>query len=124
MNAPLALLLYEKLLPGGQLVHKLQDLGYRVLPVPAVADLVPAAEREKPLVIFMDLEPRPDAACSAITALLANPSTAHIPVIAFASVPNEAAQTAARVAGAKLVVPDHALLAHLGQFLEQALALD
>lgn len=124
MNEPLALLLYEKLLPGSQLVHKLQDLGYRVLPVPATADFVPTAEREKPMVAFVDLEPRPDHAAAAISALLAHAATAHIPVIAFASARNEAAQAAGRQAGAKLVVPDHALLTHLNQFLDQALAIE
>jgi len=124
MNEPLALLLYEKLLPGSQLVHKLQDLGYRVLPVPAAADFVSTAEREKPLVAFVDMEPNPDHAAGAIAALLGHPPTSHIPVIAFASARNEAAQTAGRQAGAKLVAPDHALLAHLNQFLDQALALE
>jgi len=124
MNEPLALLLYEKLLPGSQLVHKLQDLGYRVQPVPAPEDLVSTAEREKPIVAFVDLEPRPEHAAAAIAALAGHPSTSHIPVIAFASARNEAAQTAGRNAGAKLVAPDHALLAHLNQFLEQALAIE
>lgn len=124
MNEPLALLLYEKLLPGSQLLHKLQDLGYRVQPVPAAADFVATAEREKPLVAFVDLEPRPDTASAAIAALLAHPPTAHVPVIAFAAARNEAAQAAGRQAGAKLVVPDHALLTHLNQFLDQALALE
>ena len=124
MNEPLALLLYEKLLPGSQLVHKLQDLGYRVLPVPDAADLVPTAEKERPLVAFVDLEPRPENAAAAISALLAHPATAHVPVIAFAASRNEAAQAAGRQAGAKLVVPDQALRTHLNQFLEQALALE
>jgi CheY-like chemotaxis protein len=117
-------LLYEKLLPGSQLVHKLQDLGYRVQPVPSPSDLVATAEREKPIVAFVDLEPRPEPAAAAIAALLAHPDTAHVPVIAFASPRNEAAHAAARQAGAKLVVPDHALLNHLSQFLDQALALE
>ena len=124
MTQPLALLVYEKLLPGGQLVNKLQDLGYRVLPVPDPADLAAAAEREKPLVAFIDLEPHPDKTCAAIAALRADAATSHVPVIAFASVRNEAAQEQARQAGAKLVANDQAVLAHLPQFLEQALLID
>ena len=124
MKQPLALLLYEKLLPGGQLVHRLQDLGYRVQPVPAPSDLVSTAEREKPLLAFVDLEPRYQKTCEAISALRQNAATAHIPVIAFAAPQSEEAQEAARRAGATLVVADAALLVHLGQFLDQALQVD
>ena len=124
MKQPLALLLYEKLLPGGQLVNRLQDLGYRVQPVPAPGDLVPAAERERPMLAFVDLEPRFETICEAISALRQNEVTAHIPVIAFATQQNLPAQETARNAGATLVVNDSALLLHLGQFLEQALHVD
>jgi CheY-like chemotaxis protein len=124
MTGPLALLVYEKLLPGSQLLHKLKDLGYRVLPVPDPSDLASTAEREKPLVAFVDLEPRFDQTSSAITALRGNAATSHVPVIAFASARNEVAQEKARVAGATLVVHDTTVLAHLGQFLEQALRVD
>jgi CheY-like chemotaxis protein len=124
MTQPLALLLYEKLLPGGQLVNKLQDLGYRVLPVPDPAELVTAAEREKPLVVVVDLEPHFEQTAAAIAALRAHDTTAHIPVIAFATVRNEPAQEQARQAGATVVTHDTTILAHLGQFLEQALQVD
>jgi len=124
MKQPLALLLYEKLLPGGQLVNRLQDLGYRVQPVPAPGDLVPTAEREKPLLAFVDLEPRYEKTCEAIVALRQNSATSHIPVIAFAAPQSADAQESARRAGATLVVNDAALLVHLGQFLDQALQVD
>ena len=124
MKQPLALLLYEKLLPGGQLVNRLQDLGYRVQPVPDPADLVATAEREKPLVAFVDVEPHHEKICAAILALRQNTATAHVPVIAFASVHNPAALEGARGAGATLVVNDAAVLAHLNQFLDQALQVD
>jgi CheY-like chemotaxis protein len=124
MTGPLALLVYEKLLPGSQLLHKLKDLGYRVLPVPDPADLASTAEREKPLVVFVDLEPRFDKTSGAITELRGNAATNHVPVIAFSSARNEVAQEKARVAGATLVVQDTTVLAHLGQFLEQALRVD
>jgi CheY-like chemotaxis protein len=124
MKQPLALLLYEKLLPGGQLINRLQDLGYRVQPVPAPGDLVPTAEREKPLVAFVDLEPRYEKTCEAITALRQNSATSHIPVVAFAAVQSAEAQESARRAGATLVVNDAALLVHLDQFLDQALQVD
>lgn len=124
MKQPLALLLYEKLLPGGQLVNRLQDLGYRVQPVPAPADLVPTAEREKPLVAFVDLEPRFEKTCEAIAALRRNSATSHLPIIAFTAPQSEEAQESARRAGATLVVNDAALLLHLSQFLDQALQVE
>jgi CheY-like chemotaxis protein len=124
MKQPLALLLYEKLLPGGQLVNRLQDLGYRVQPVPAPEDLQATAERELPMLAFIDLEPHFESICAAIATLRAAPKTSHLPVIAFASQPNEAAHEQARKAGATLVVNDSALLAHLTQFLDQAIQVD
>lgn len=124
MTQPLALLFYEKLLPGGQLVNRLQDKGYRVLPVPVPGDLVPTAEREKPLLAFVDLEPRFEKNCEVIAQLRQNPATAHIPVIAFASAQNAEAHELARRRGATLVVPDTVLLPHLDQFMDQALMVD
>ena len=124
MNRPLALLAYEKLFPGTQLANRLQDLGYRVMPVGNAAELSAVAEREKPLVVLVDIEPNTAQRTSAIAALRASESTAHIPVIAFASARNEAAQEQARQAGATLVVHDNSILAHLNQFLDQALLVE
>jgi CheY-like chemotaxis protein len=92
--------------------------------VPAPADLVPTAEREKPLVAFVDLEPRFEKICEAIAALRRNVATSHLPVIAFTAPQSEEAQESARRAGATLVVADAALLVHLPQFLDQALQVD
>src|SRR5882672_9380576 len=66
MKRPLTLCLYEKLLPGGQLVNRLQDLGYRVQSLSDPKSLVEHAEREKPLVVIADLEPRQNQVCEAI----------------------------------------------------------
>ncbi len=124
MKQPLALLLYEKLLPGSQLLHRLQDLSYRVHPVPTPSELTPIAEQHKPLVAFVDLEPNFEKICDAITALRQNVSTRHVPVIAFASGEGTPAHRAATRAGATLVVNDHALLIHLNQFLDRALEVE
>ena len=124
VTQPLALLLYEKLLPGSQLVNRLQDKGYRVQPVPVPGDLAPAAERDKPLVIFVDLEPNSERICEAIMELRRNNATTHIPVIAFAAGENTPIHQAAGRAGATLVVNDTALLMHLGQFLDRALEVN
>ena len=124
MIQPLILCLYERLLPAGQLVNRLQDLGYRVQSIGDPGTLTEQAEHEKPLLVMADLEPRQNKVCEAITALKKNSATSHIPVIAFASARNPAIQEAARTAGATLVVNDSAILVHLDQFLEQALQVD
>jgi CheY-like chemotaxis protein len=124
MKAPLTLLLYERLLPGGQLVNRMQDLGYRVQPIADPATLVEQAEHEKPLLVMADLEPKHQQVCEAIARLKKNAGTAHIPVIAFASSSDSALQKSALDAGAKLVVNDVAILQYLQNFLDQALQID
>ncbi len=124
MTRPLAIVLYEKLLPGSQLVNRLQDLGYRVLTAPDAEALVACVAQEKPMLVFMDLVATRTKVCEVITQLKKNPVTNHLPVIAFADEKDAALQSAAREAGATLVVNDAAILTHLEPFLEQALRLD
>lgn len=121
---PLALVLYEKLLPGSQLVNKLQDAGYRVQTVPAADALVASAEQEKPMIVLADLAPAHAKVAEVIGRLRQNGPTSHIPVIAFADEKEMELQEAARKAGATLVVNDAAILTHLQPFLEQALNID
>lgn len=124
MKQPLALFLYERVLPGGQLLNRLQDLGYRVQTLSGPLQLAAEAQREKPLLVIVDLEPKGLDNCQAISDLRQNTETAHIPVIAIASADNNNLQNAARTAGATLVVNDQAILVHLDQLLEQALRVD
>lgn len=124
MTQPLALVLYEKLLPGSQIVNRLQDLGYRVVSVSSPGELAPAAGREKPLLALVDLEPDSGSVSDAIAGLRGQADTSHVPIIAFASASNEAGQEKARKAGATLVTHDNTILTHLPQFLEQALQVD
>ena len=123
MIRPLVLLVYERLLPGGQLVNRLQDLGYRVQSA-APAVLVDHCQRDKPLLVIADLEPEPANVAGAILTLRQHHETAHIPVIAYAPAEHDELSEAGRVAGATLVVNDSAILIHLDQFLEQALQVD
>lgn len=124
MTQPLALVLYEKLLPGTQLVNRLQDLGYRVHTVSASDGLVACAEQERPLLVLTDLFTTHGDVVAVIARLRKNAATNHLPVIAFAEEKEAALQDKAREAGATLVVNDAALLTHLEHFLEQALRLD
>lgn len=123
MTKPLALVFYERLLPGTQLVNRLQDLGYRVQAVNPAGNLATAAVAAKPLVVFADLQTARDNVSEAIAALKKNPTTQHLPVIAFA--PEAAAELAeAAIAAGAVAVGEAALLGQLPQLLDRALALD
>jgi CheY-like chemotaxis protein len=125
MTQPLALVLYEKLLPGSQLVNRLQDLNYRVQVISDPANLVTSAEHIKPMIVLADLAAMPSDVCAALTHLKANPTTNHLPVIAFcAEHTGTDLQVQAQAAGATLVVSDTALLNHLPQCLDQALQIE
>jgi CheY-like chemotaxis protein len=124
MTQPLALVLYEKLLPGSQLVNRLQDLKYRVQTLSDPEQLVPVAEEAKPMLVLADLEPGRATICAAISRLKQGAATNHLPVIAFAADDGTELQRAAQAAGVTLVVGEAALLAHLPELLEQALQVE
>ena len=124
MTQPLALILYEKLLPGSQLVNRLQDLNYRVQHVPEAASLVEIAVASKPMLVLADLESSRKDVCGALAKLKQNPSTQHLPIIAFSSNPEDELQKAASAAGATMVVSETAILNHLPECLDQALQIE
>ena len=123
MTQPLALVFYEKLMPGSQLVNRLQDLNYRVQAVNDLASLQQCARSEGPLLVIADLGGREDV-CQAIAALKADAATQHIPIIAFASETGTEWQAAAQKAGATLAVSEAAIINYLPQLLNQALQLE
>jgi len=124
MILPLAILLYENLIPGTQLVSRLQDLGYRVQTVHDPRLLVEQSTREKPLVVVLDLFSTKLDVCHEIKSLKNNSATAHIPVMAFADQTKLELQEAAHAAGADLVANNTTMVLHLAQFLEQVLQVD
>ena len=124
MTKPLALLFYENLLPGSQLVNRLQDLGYRVQTMADTRLLVEQAQQAKPLVVIVDLTSPEQDVCAAITAMKQQPATAHLPILAFTSRKNTRLQAAAQSAGATLVASDNAILDQLPQMLDQVLQVD
>ena len=124
MTQPLALVLYEKLLPGTQLVNRLQDLNYRVQTLNDPGALVECAQQTKPMLVLADLEPGRDQVCGAISQLKQNSATQHLPVIAICGENAAELQAAARAAGVTLVVSEAAIVGHLEQFLEQALHVE
>ena len=124
MNQPLALVLYEKLLPGSQLVNRLQDLNYRVQSVSDTRLLVECCEQAKPMVVLADLRAAQQDVCAAIARLKQNPATQHLPVIAFGDEETLDMQKSALAAGVSLIVSESALLNHLAECLDQALSLE
>jgi CheY-like chemotaxis protein len=124
MTQPLALVLYERLLPGSQLVNRLQDLSYRVQTVADADRLVKCAEQAKPMLVLADLESPRNNVCAALARLKQNPATQHLPVIAFSGENTAELQAAARAAGATLIVGEATLLNQLPQLLDQALQVE
>jgi CheY-like chemotaxis protein len=124
MTQPLALVCYEKLLPGSQVVNRLQDLTYRVQTVADPSLLPQCAEQAKPMLVLADLESRGNDVCAAITRLRQNPTTGHLPVIAFGGETVAGLHAAAQTAGATLIVSATALLTQLPELLDQALQVE
>ena len=123
MTQPLALVLYENLLPGSQIVNRLQDLNYRVHSLNDPNRLVECAEQIKPMLVLADLEPNRETVLSAISQLKKNQATGHLPVVGFAAAV-EALQETAQTAGVTVLASHTALGSHLPQFLEQALQVE
>ena len=124
VTLPLALVFYEDLIPGSQLVNRLQDSQYRVQAVSKLDQLTACAASVGPMLIFADLVSKSGDVCEIIRKLRDNPATAHIPIIGFADDSEAELQAAGKAAGATLVVADSAILAHLTQFIERALQVE
>jgi CheY-like chemotaxis protein len=124
MIKPLALVFYENLLPGTQVVNRLQDLSYRVQAVADAAKLVESAEQTKPMLVLADLNCARTDICAALARLRQNPSTRHLPVIGFGGDPKTDLHAAALAAGVTLVVSEAAILHHLPECLDQALQVE
>lgn len=120
---PLAIVFYERIMPGSQLVNRLQDLKYRVLTVGNAAQLAVTVERESPLLTLTDLVTQADIVGS-ITRIRQNAATKHVPIIAFAPDGNTELMSKAQTAGAALVVGESTLSGHLETLLEQVLHVD
>ncbi|MCX6913628.1 MAG: hypothetical protein WCK27_08155 [Verrucomicrobiota bacterium] len=124
MTQPLALVLYEKLLPGSQLVNRLQDMNYRVQAIADAGRLVECAEQSRPMLVLADLASTRNDVCAALARLKQNSATKHLPVVAFSDEESAELQAAAQAAGATLVVSEAAVLNHLPQILDQALQVE
>ena len=121
MIQPLALVLYEKLLPGTRLVSRLQDLKYRVETVSDPKALVACAQQEKPMLVLLGLDPSRNDLVEAIGHLKKDPATEHVPIIAFTPEEAPGLEESARQAGAAVVASESAITSHLSQLLDRAL---
>jgi CheY-like chemotaxis protein len=123
MSKPLAIVFYERLMPGSQLVNRLRDLNYRVTAVNNAIALFATVQREMPLLLLADLVTKGDVV-GAIKTIKDNPDTSHVPVIVFAPENDPVLQTAAQKSGANLVVAESMTVSYLPQLLEQVLRVD
>lgn len=119
---PLAIIAYKKLLPGSQLLNRLQDLRYRVHATHDLGGLQKLAATEGPMLILLDLDFEGLDTCAVVASLKDDAQTKHIPIIAFADDDHESLMDAARKSGATMVAGTSGLTAHLPQLLDQALA--
>jgi len=124
MLKPLALLCCENAVLGSQLLHRLDDLGYRTETKSNVLQLVREAVFAKPLVIIMDLVGPQAGLLEAIRRLRETTDTNHIPIIGIARDPSQEFQAEAVSAGVTLVAMESGILAQLDRLLDQALAVD
>jgi len=124
MTEPLALVFYEKLLPGQQLVNRLQDLGYRVQAVTDATFLEQDVQKQKPMLLVSEFPVGKADVCKVFTALKQNPATAHIAILAYTAEADAALQEPARMSGANLIASETRVLDQLPQLLEQVLQVD
>lgn len=124
MTKPFAFVFYEKLLPGQQLANRLQDLGYRVQVISDAGLLEEQAQKEKPMFLVAEFSRAKPAISDAIVAMKKNPTTAHIPVLAYVVGSNPILRETARAVGATLVASERGLLEQLPELLEQILQVD
>jgi CheY-like chemotaxis protein len=124
MSSPLVLIFYEKLMPGSQMVNRLQDMGYRVVSTTDPLKLVDEVRKQKPMVLVADLETKTGDVPDSIRELKEDLETQHIPVLAFANLEDEALHERARVAGAKLIAGRDGVLDQLSHLLDHVLEMD
>lgn len=124
MTEPLALVFYEKLLPGQQLLNRLHDLGYRTRAVTDVNLLENEVQTAMPMLLIAEFPTNRPAVGEALSALKKNPKIAHVPILAYTVQTTSAVQESARSAGAKLIASEKGLIDQLPHLLEQLLQVD
>ena len=124
VTRPLAIVFYEKLLPGTQVVNRLTDLGYRVTATQTAVDVPRLVRENRPMVVIADLALRHGDFCGIIGQLQASPDLAHVPVLGYCDSKNRKLVDAALEAGAKLVAAEQGIPDQLAQLLDHVLAVE
>jgi CheY-like chemotaxis protein len=124
MTEPLAFVFYEKLIPGQQLVNRLQDLGYRVQAVTDAGILEEQVQKHMPMLLVTEFPAEKTPVHQAIVSVKKNPATEHVAVLAYVAEANPALQKTARAAGINLVASESGVLEQLPQLLEQVLQVE
>ncbi len=124
MTKPLALVFYERLLLGRQLVNRLVDIGYRVNSISDLKSLESIVLKEQPLVLLLDLHTVQGSVANEIRSIRNNQATMHIPILGFTGKQEEKLHSPAVKAGANMVALDEAMLRQLPQMLEQLLRVE
>lgn len=121
MTKPLALVFYERLLPGSQLVNRLNDLGYRVASHTDASRLVESVRKEMPMVMLVDLACKKVDINAVVKVIKGDSTVSHIPILGFVDKKNSQLQKPAIEAGVTIVALDEGISHQLPQLLEQAL---
>ncbi len=124
MTEPLALVFYEKLLLGQQLVNRLQDMGYRVQVVTNANMLKEQVEKFKPMLLVAEFPAEKTSVHEAIASIKQHPATAHVAILAYIAEATAILQERAGAAGVNLVASESGVLEQLPQLLEQVLQID
>jgi CheY-like chemotaxis protein len=122
VTQPLALVYFQRPLPGNQLVNRLQDLNYRVRSVGSAAELATQSKATGVMLVLADVEGAGLELIQKFRVLREDEATRHLPIVAFAD--SQTDLDAAQTAGSTMAVDTTALLAHLSVVLDQALSVD
>jgi DNA-binding NarL/FixJ family response regulator len=124
VTQPLALVLYEKLLPGSRLKTRLSELGWRVEEIKSPEALIPSVKQHKPLVVITDLEFRSHGILPALNQVGTAQETSHVPILAYCNPSQTTLAQDALDARVKLVAAESGILEQLPQLLDHVLAID
>lgn len=124
VTRPLAIVFYEKLLPGSRVGHRLADMGWRVHEVKLAADLALQVRAQRPVLVVAELGLRTGDLCPVLAELKADPDTSHVPVLGYGDPKNTKLTDAALSAGVRLVAAEAGLLDQLPQLVDHVLAVD
>lgn len=124
VTKPLAVVFYERLLPGSRIANRLADLGWRVSEAKSPADIVPLVRSERPLVVIAEVAQQSQLVCGAVAALKDTPETEHVPVLGYGDPSDSIKSGAALAAGARLMVAEAGVCDQLPQLLDHVLAVE